>query len=159
MIPKVNMTALGANLASTRRQQHLRQADLAREVGIHEVTLSRIENGKLPGVTVAVLARLAMRLDMSVDHLLQWQPGQHRSQGLDLTPVDQGVAAETGHDGVLGGLKASWTSKRKHIMALPRPAQKEQDCGTHLSRHRLYQAMQTKRTHGQGPLADGAGTA
>jgi transcriptional regulator with XRE-family HTH domain len=107
MIPKVNMTALGANLASTRRQQHLRQADLAREVGIHEVTLSRIENGKLPGVTVAVLARLAMRLDMSVDHLLQWQPGQHRYQGLDPTPVDQGVAAETGHDGVLGGLKAS----------------------------------------------------
>ncbi len=49
MMPEVNMTALGANLAYARRQQHLRQADLAREVGIHEVTLSRIENGKLPG--------------------------------------------------------------------------------------------------------------
>ena len=81
MIPEVNMTALGAHLAYVRRQQHLRQADLAREVGIHEVTLSRIENGKLPGVTVAVLARLAMRLDISLDQLLQWQPGQRLRQG------------------------------------------------------------------------------
>jgi predicted transcriptional regulator len=54
MMPEVDMTALGTHLASARRQQHLRQADLAREVGIHEVTLSRIENGKLPGGTVAV---------------------------------------------------------------------------------------------------------
>ena len=46
MIASVDMTALGAHLAS-RRQQHLRQADLAQEVGIHEVTLSRIEHGKL----------------------------------------------------------------------------------------------------------------
>ena len=75
-MPEVNMAALGARLASARRQEHLRQADLAREVGIHEVTLSRIENGKLPGVTVAVLARLAMRLAISFDQLLQWQPGQ-----------------------------------------------------------------------------------
>lgn len=78
MIPEVNLTALGTHLACARRQQHLRQADLAREVGIHEVTLSRIEHGKLPGVTVAVLARLAMRLDLSLDSLLQWQPGTHR---------------------------------------------------------------------------------
>jgi transcriptional regulator with XRE-family HTH domain len=70
MMPEVNMTALGAHLAHARRQQHLRQADLAREVGIHEVTLSRIENGKLPDVTVAVLARLAMRLDISLDQLV-----------------------------------------------------------------------------------------
>ena len=107
MIPEVNMIALGANLAATRRQQHLRQADLAREVGIHGVTLSRIENGKLPGVTVAVLARLAMRLDMSLDRLLQWQPGQHVCQRLQHAPVDTRVTAETGHDGGLDGLRAS----------------------------------------------------
>jgi transcriptional regulator with XRE-family HTH domain len=107
MRPEVNMTALGANLASARRQQHLRQADLAREVGIHEVTLSRIENGKLPGVTVAVLARLAMRLDLSLDHLVQWQPGQHRHQPLDHAHLDTGVTARTVQDGVLRGLRAS----------------------------------------------------
>ena len=107
MMPEVNMTALGAHLAHARRQQHLRQADLAREVGIHEVTLSRIENGKLPGVTVAVLARLAMRLDISLDQLLQWQPGQHLRQILEHAQVDKGVAARTVHDGALGGLGAS----------------------------------------------------
>ena len=107
MMPEVNMTALGANLAYARRQQHLRQADLAREVGIHEVTLSRIENGKLPGVTVAVLARLAMRLDLSLDHLLQWQPGQHLRQPTRACPVDKGVTARTVQDRVLGGLRAS----------------------------------------------------
>jgi transcriptional regulator with XRE-family HTH domain len=91
MMPEVNMTALGANLASARRQQHLRQADLARELGIHEVTLSRIEDGKLPGVTVTVLARLAMRLDMSLDQLLQWQPGQHLHPTHEHAHLDKGV--------------------------------------------------------------------
>ena len=47
MMPEINMTALGVNLAYARRQQRLRQADLAQEVGIHAVTLSRIEHGKL----------------------------------------------------------------------------------------------------------------
>jgi transcriptional regulator with XRE-family HTH domain len=107
MMPEVNMTALGVHLASARRQQQLRQADLAREVGIHEVTLSRIENGKLPGVTVAVLARLAMRLDLSLDHLLQWQPGQLLRQPLDQAHVDTGGTARTVQDGALRGLRAS----------------------------------------------------
>ena len=88
-MPEVNMAALGARLAYARRQEHLRQADLAREVGIHEVTLSRIENGKLPGVTVAVLVRLAMRLDMSLDQLLQWQPAQPLRHILEHANMDK----------------------------------------------------------------------
>ena len=107
MRPEVNMAVVGANLASACRQQQLRQADLAREVGIHAVTLSRIENGKLPGVTVAVLVRLAMRLDLSLDHLVQWQPGQHLRQPLEYAHLDTGVTARTGQDGVVRGLRAS----------------------------------------------------
>jgi transcriptional regulator with XRE-family HTH domain len=107
MMPEVNMAALGARLAYARRQEHLRQADLAREVGIHEVTLSRIENGKLPGMTVAVLARLAMRLDMSLDQLLQWQPGQRLRHILEHAHLDEGAAARTGHDGILEGPRES----------------------------------------------------
>jgi transcriptional regulator with XRE-family HTH domain len=102
-MPEVNMAALGARLAYARRQQRLRQADLAREVGIHEVTLSRIENGKLPGVPVVVLARLAIRLDTSLDQLLQWQPGQRLRHILEHTYLEEGAAARTGHDGVWGG--------------------------------------------------------
>ena len=107
MMAEVNMAALGARLAYARRQEHLRQADLAREVGIHEVTLSRIENGKLPGMTVAVLARLAMRLDISLDQLLQWQPGQRLRHRLAYAHLDEGAAARTGHDGVLEGPRES----------------------------------------------------
>ena len=107
MMPGVNMAALGARLAYARRQEHLRQADLAREVGIHEVTLSRIENGKLPGVTVAVLARLAMRLDISLDQLMQWQPGQCLRHILEHARVDEGAAARTGYDGVVEGSRGS----------------------------------------------------
>jgi transcriptional regulator with XRE-family HTH domain len=107
MMPEVNMVALGVRLAYARRQEHLRQADLAREVGIHEVTLSRIENGKLPGVTVAVLARLAMRLDISLDQLLQWQPGQRLRHILAYAHLDEGAAARTGHDGILEGTRES----------------------------------------------------
>ena len=106
-MPEVNMTALGTSLASARRQQHLRQADLAREVGIHEVTLSRIENGKLPGITVAVLARLAIRLDLSLDQLVQWQPGRHLRQPCAPAQVDPGVTGRTGQGRVLRGLQAS----------------------------------------------------
>jgi transcriptional regulator with XRE-family HTH domain len=107
MMPGVNMAALGARLAYARRQEHLRQADLAREVGIHEVTLSRIENGKLPGVTVAVLARLAMRLDISLDQLLQWQPGQRLRHILEHAHMDEGTVARIGHDSVLEGPRGS----------------------------------------------------
>ena len=106
-MPEVNMTALGTSLASARRQQHLRQADLAREVGIHAVTLSRIEHGKLPGITVAVLARLAVRLDVSLDQLLQWQPGRHLRQPCAPAQVDPGVTGRTGQGRVLRGFKAS----------------------------------------------------
>ena len=106
-MPEVNMTALGTSLASARRQQHLRQADLAREVGIHAVTLSRIEHGKLPGITVAVLARLAIRLDVSLDQLLQWQPGRHLRQPCAPAQVDPGVRGRTGQGRVLRGFKAS----------------------------------------------------
>jgi transcriptional regulator with XRE-family HTH domain len=87
MRSEVNMAALGLRLAYARRQWHLRQADLAREVGIHAVTLSRIEHGKLPGLTVAVLARLAMRLDMSFDQLLQWHSGPNLRPRVEQAPL------------------------------------------------------------------------
>jgi len=106
-MPEVNMTALGMNLASARRLQHLRQADLAREVRIHAVTLSRIENGKLPGVTVVVLTRLAIRLDLSLDQLLEWQPGRHLRHPFEPAHVDPSVTGRTVQHGVMRGLRVS----------------------------------------------------
>jgi transcriptional regulator with XRE-family HTH domain len=80
---EINFVDLGARLAYWRRWNRLRQADLARELGIHPVTLSRIEHGRLPGMTVAVLARLALRLDVSLDELLELPSAQRLRQQLE----------------------------------------------------------------------------
>ncbi len=70
----IDFVMLGNRLAATRRYRGIRQYELAQQTGVHPVTLSRLEHGNLQGVTVAVLARLAMALDVSVDELLGWQP-------------------------------------------------------------------------------------
>jgi transcriptional regulator with XRE-family HTH domain len=61
---------LGARLLAARRRQGLKQKELAAKAGIHPVTLSRIEHGTMPGVTLQVIATLADALEISVDHLL-----------------------------------------------------------------------------------------
>ena len=66
---------LGRHIAVARKRASLTQVDLARELGIHGVTLSRIENGKLPGLKVALLVRLALRLDLSLDEALELPGG------------------------------------------------------------------------------------
>jgi transcriptional regulator with XRE-family HTH domain len=70
----IDFVMLGNRLAAARRYRGIRQYALAQQTGIHTVTLSRIEHGNLPGMTVAVLARLAMALEVSIDELLGWQP-------------------------------------------------------------------------------------
>lgn len=77
---------LGARLLAARRRQGLKQKELAAKVGIHPVTLSRIEHGTMPGVTLQVIATLASALDISVDHLL----GRKDSDAVELQPA--GVA-------------------------------------------------------------------
>ena len=77
---------LGARLLAARRRQGLKQKDLAAKVGIHPVTLSRIEHGTMPGVTLQVIATLADALGISVDHLL----GRKDSDSVELQPA--GVA-------------------------------------------------------------------
>ena len=59
-----------STVKALRRYQGIRQYKLAQRAGIHTVTLTRIEHGNLPGLTVAVLARSAMALSVSIDALL-----------------------------------------------------------------------------------------
>ena len=77
---------LGARLLAARRRQGWKQKELAAKVGIHPVTLSRIEHGTMPGVTLQVIATLADALGISVDHLL----GRKDSDAVELRPT--GVA-------------------------------------------------------------------
>jgi DNA-binding Xre family transcriptional regulator len=72
----IDFRDLGWQLAWHRQQRRITQYALAREVGIHPVTLSRLEHGKLPGVTLTVVLRVAMALDMSLNALVRWKPQQ-----------------------------------------------------------------------------------
>jgi transcriptional regulator with XRE-family HTH domain len=79
---EVDFYRLGRLLANHRLASKLRQEDLARDLGIHPVTLSRIEHGKLPGLSVEMLTRLALRLDVSLDLLVDWSPGKRLTEAL-----------------------------------------------------------------------------
>lgn len=53
---------LGARVRELREGLQLSQAELAHLAGVNRVTLARIETGRT-GVSVAVLARLALAMD------------------------------------------------------------------------------------------------
>ena len=69
----IDFVMLGNRIAAARRLRGIRQYELAEQTGVHPVTLSRLEHGNLPGVTLAVVARIAMALGASLDALLGWQ--------------------------------------------------------------------------------------
>lgn len=73
---EVNFAHLGSMVAIACQRSKRSQEEVARTVGIHPVTLSRIEHGKLPGLAVALFARLALELDINPALLLRWSPGQ-----------------------------------------------------------------------------------
>ena len=77
----IDFVMLGNRVAAARRLRGIRQYELAEQTGVHPVTLSRLEHGNLPGVTLAVVARIAKALGASLDELLGWQ-----QQTADMTP-------------------------------------------------------------------------
>jgi transcriptional regulator with XRE-family HTH domain len=81
---EIDFVGLGAIIAHSRRAQRYQGEEVARAVGIHPVTLSRIEHGKLPGVTFAVLARLAWYLDLRLDSLAGNYPGKRFREAIEL---------------------------------------------------------------------------
>jgi transcriptional regulator with XRE-family HTH domain len=70
----IDFVMLGNRVAAARRLRGIRQYELAERTDVHPVTLSRLEHGNLPGVTLAVIARVAMALGVSLDELLGWEP-------------------------------------------------------------------------------------
>ena len=66
---ELNLYAIGARIASYRKRYRLRQYTLAERSGLHPVTLSRIEHGQLPGLTLAVLWRIAVALKVPIAYL------------------------------------------------------------------------------------------
>ncbi len=61
---------LGRKIRRARRDQDLTQSKLAEIVGVHHITISRIENGQMPGVTLALIVKLSEALNLSMDDLI-----------------------------------------------------------------------------------------
>ena len=57
---------VGRHLARLRDASKLRQVDVAAITGISQVELSRIENGKYPGLGIDTLERLCRALNVTV---------------------------------------------------------------------------------------------
>lgn len=61
---------LGRRIATRRAALHKSAAGLAEEIGIHPVTLSRLENGHVRNVSAETLLRLAAALEVTERWLL-----------------------------------------------------------------------------------------
>ena len=61
---------LGRKIRQARRSRDLTQQQLAEMVEVHYITISRIETGQLPGVTLALITKVAEVLNLSMDDLV-----------------------------------------------------------------------------------------
>ena len=66
----IDMKAVGLRILVARRQQGLRQGEVAKLAGISARHMSQIETGKRPGVQAVTMAKIAQVLHVSVDYLL-----------------------------------------------------------------------------------------
>lgn len=63
---------IGYHLKVARVGKKMKAQDLAQQVGINSKYLSRIENDKAPGVSVAILARLCRALGTEPNVVMEW---------------------------------------------------------------------------------------
>jgi transcriptional regulator with XRE-family HTH domain len=74
---------LGARLRRVRRSQDLTSAALAKQAGTSRVVISALENNRKPGISFAVVARIAAVLGVSLDYLA----GRKDDEGVELEPT------------------------------------------------------------------------
>lgn len=76
---------IGRNLRRIRHERDLTQAQVARLIGIRQQHLSDIENGRTP--TLALLERIARRLNVCVDAVLRTPAASARAEGSEAIEV------------------------------------------------------------------------
>lgn len=59
--------ALAQKIAELRQDKHLRQADVAKKLGVSQQFVSQIETGEEKNLTIETLIRIARSLDRSVN--------------------------------------------------------------------------------------------
>ena len=57
--------ALGLNVLMLRKQKKLTQAELAKKVGVHVLSISRLERGAMQSVNIEMLGKVAKVLKVS----------------------------------------------------------------------------------------------
>ena len=67
---------VGAAFRAIRVRRALRQLDVARLARASDVTVSRIERGRLEEVSIATLRRVGSALDLRVDPVARWRGGE-----------------------------------------------------------------------------------
>ena len=57
---------IGPSIRELRKEKGMTQAELAAAVGISRVTLSKLENGKLAGISIGVILSILERLGREI---------------------------------------------------------------------------------------------
>jgi transcriptional regulator with XRE-family HTH domain len=71
----VDYQRTGSSLRAVRVHRGRTQRELARDAGVSDSAVSRIERGRLDGVTVGTLQRVSVALDARLDLLVRWRGG------------------------------------------------------------------------------------
>lgn len=93
---EIDWQLLGERVHTARRRRGLTSGELARLAGTTRVTISRLENRKKPGVSFAILWRIAQVLQVSLD----WLTG--RKDDMGVSEVDE--EEEEAHQAALAAL-------------------------------------------------------
>jgi transcriptional regulator with XRE-family HTH domain len=64
------MGTMGARLKRLRDEKGISQQELARQCGVTQATISRLESGELQDMQTSTARRLARALGVSVDYLI-----------------------------------------------------------------------------------------
>jgi transcriptional regulator with XRE-family HTH domain len=72
----LNLTSLGSEIAQRRKEQRLRQADLAAKAGVSRATIDALENGRLGELGIKKVAKIlsALGLDLTLSEANKRRP-------------------------------------------------------------------------------------
>jgi len=62
---------IGENIKKYRKKQRLSQEDFAQKSGVKYTTLTKIETGVIKTPSVAIVAKIAKALDVSIEELIK----------------------------------------------------------------------------------------
>ena len=74
--------AFGQRIKALREEKGLSQSELARQCGVAQATISRLESGALQDVQTSTARALARALGVSVDYLINTWGDQERKSEL-----------------------------------------------------------------------------